>query len=340
MSFSEHFLWGAASAAHQVEGAYLDDGKGPGIWDSMTQEPGHIAHGENGNVACDHYHRYREDIALMKELGLKSYRFSISWPRVLPQGTGEVNPAGLAFYKDLVDELLAAGIEPMVTLYHWNLPMALYEKGGWKNPEIVDWFGEYTRLIAETLKGKVKYWMTINEPQCFVGVGMLFGAHAPFEKNTPEELLQVSRNVLLAHGTAVKILREVCPKDIMIGYAPAADIVVPKDETEEEIEKARRDTFSSSPFDYALSNVWWSDPMFFGRFSEIDQKNFGEKLPKFTEEEWKLVAQPLDFYGFNVYQAGGNPMPPNPYSYDRYSYQGSPRTAMDWGITPDVLYWG
>lgn len=130
MSFSKDFLWGAASAAHQVEGAYLEDGKGPGIWDTLTQQPGHVAHGENGNVACDHYHCWKEDVALMKEIGLKSYRFSVSWPRVLPQGTGEVNQAGLDFYKNLVDELIDASIEPMITLYHWNLPATLYEKGG------------------------------------------------------------------------------------------------------------------------------------------------------------------------------------------------------------------
>lgn len=295
MSFSKDFLWGAASAAHQIEGAYLEDGKGPGIWDSMTQEKGHVAHGENGNTACDHYHRYKEDVALMKEMGLKSYRLSISWPRVMPEGTEKINQVGLDFYKSLIDEVIGAGMEPMITLYHWNLPTALYKKGGWKNPKIADWFEEYTRVVAEALKGKVKYWMTINEPQCFVGVGMLVGAHAPFEHNSPEELLPVSKNVLLAHGRAVKALREICSDDIQIGYAPAADIVVPVDESEEEIKKARRDTYSSSPFGYAFSNVWWSDPMFLGRFSDIDQANFGDKLPQFTEEEWKLVSQPLDF---------------------------------------------
>lgn len=340
MSFSENFLWGAASAAHQVEGAYREDGKGPGIWDTMTQEKGHVAHGENGNEACDHYHRYKEDIALMKDIGLKSYRLSVSWPRVIPEGSGKVNQAGLDFYKNLIDEVIGAGMEPMVTLYHWNLPTALYEKGGWKNPEITDWFEEYTRVIAEAFKGKVKYWMTINEPQCFVGVGMQVGGLAPFEYNSPEELLQVSKNVLLAHGKAVRALREICSDGIQIGYAPAADIVVPVDESEAEIEKARQDTFGCSPSNFTFSNVWWSDPMFLGRFPDIGWKGDGDKLPQFTEEEWKLVAQPLDFYGFNVYQAGGNPMPADPYAYDRYAYQGSPRTSTDWNITPDVLYWG
>lgn len=339
MGFSKNFLWGAASAAHQVEGAYLEDGKGPGIWDSMTQEKGHVEHGENGNEACDHYHHYKEDIALMKEMGLKSYRLSVSWPRVLPKGTGEVNPTGLDFYKNLIDEIIEAGMEPMITLYHWNLPTALFEKGGWKNPAIADWFEEYTRVIAEAFKEKVKYWMTINEPQCFIGAGMLVGNHAPFEHNESEDLLSVSKNVLLAHGRAVKALREICPDDIKIGYAAAAGIEIPVNESEEEIEKARQATFGSSPSDFLFSNVWWSDPMFFGKYSDCDQASFGDKLPQLTEEEWKLVSQPLDFYGINVYSAGRGPMP-EPYTYGRYEYKGSPRTAMDWNITPDVLYWG
>lgn len=340
MGFKENFLWGAASAAHQVEGAYLEDGKGPGIWDALTQEPGHVAFGENGNEACDHYHRCKEDVELMKQIGLKSYRFSVSWPRVLPEGTGKVNQAGLDFYVNLVEELKNAGIEPMLTIFHWNLPMALYEKGGWKNPEIADWFADYTRILAETFKGKVKYWMTINEHQCFAGVGMQVGVHAPFEQNDVDTMLQVSKNILLAHGRAVQVLREVCPADIKIGYAPAADIVVPKDHSEEEIEKARQMTFSSNPFGFCFSNVWWSDPMFFGTFSDIDKEIFGDRLPEFTKEEWEAVSQPLDFYGFNVYQAGGNPMPPKPYEYDRYAYQGSPKTSMEWNVTPEVLYWG
>lgn len=157
--FPKDFLWGASTSAHQIEGAYKEDGKGLGIWDALTQEPGHVAHGENGNTACGHYHRWREDIKLMKEIGLKNYRFSISWPRVLPNGIGEVNEKGLDFYKCLVDELIENGIEPLLTLYHWNLPMALYEKGGWKNPQIVDWFAEYTDLISKNFAGKVKYWI-------------------------------------------------------------------------------------------------------------------------------------------------------------------------------------
>lgn len=337
--FSEKFLWGAASAAHQIEGAYNEDGKGLGIWDALTQEPGHIAHGENGNVACDHYHHYKEDIALMKEIGLKSYRFSISWPRVFPEGTGKVNVCGLNFYKNLVNELTEAGIEPMVTLYHWNLPMAVYEKGGWTTPEIVRWFEEYVEVIVRELQGKVKYWITFNEPQLFVGAGLLGGVHAPFEKNDESTVMEITRNVLLSHGTAVKVIRKYCGTDAKIGMAPTGEVVIPKDLTEEGIEEARKKSFSINKFFFAGANTWWADPVFKGDFPAEAKELFGEMLPKFSEEEWKLISQPLDFYGFNIYQAGGNPFPPEQFAYDRYSYQGSPRTAVDWNVTPDVLYW-
>ncbi|MDO4572762.1 MAG: family 1 glycosylhydrolase, partial [Clostridia bacterium] len=162
MAFKKDFLWGAASAAYQVEGAWNEDGKGASIWDAFCRRPGSIAHGETGDIACDHYHRFREDVALMKRLGLKSYRFSVSWPRVLPEGEGRVNEAGLRFYEALVDELTANGITPLLTLYHWDLPLALHERGGWKNPESPRWFAAYARLLAERLGARVPYWITFN----------------------------------------------------------------------------------------------------------------------------------------------------------------------------------
>ncbi len=337
--FPEDFLWGASTAAYQIEGAYDEDGKGPGIWDAFSQKPGYIAHGENGNVSCDHYHRWKEDIELMKKIGLKSYRFSVSWPRVLPDGTGKVNQAGLDFYKKLVDELIENGIEPLLTLYHWNLPMALYERGGWKNPESVMWFAEYAELITQTFAGKVKYWITFNEPQIFVGLGLSQGTHAPFEKNLPEEIMNITKNVLLAHGTAVRIIRKNCGGDVKIGMAPTAEIVIPGDEREESIARARRDSFAIVPEMAANMNTWWSDPVFKGDFPEDAKEYFKDSLPKISEDEWKIITEPLDFYGYNIYQGGGNPYPANPYGQDRYSYEGSPRTAMNWNVTPDVMYW-
>lgn len=337
MSFPKGFLWGTASAAHQVEGAFNEDGKGLGIWDAIVQKPGYVSHGENGNVACDHYHRYKEDVALMKKMGIKSYRFSISWPRVLPDGIGKVNEAGLKFYINLVDELIAAGIEPMVTLFHWNLPMALYNRGGWKSPESPDWFAEYAQIIAQALKGKVRYWITFNEPQCFIGGGLKDGWHSPFEQNCTSVLMEATRNVLLAHGKAVHVLRSVCG-DIKIGFAPTGPSYIPTSENSEDIEAARKKTFSINGANYLGSNAWWSDPIFLGCFPAQAKDLFGDMLPTFTDEEWKLISAPLDFYGFNIYYADGLCPVKDPH-YEDVGYCGCPRTTMGWIVEPKVLYW-
>lgn len=334
--FCKDFLWGAASAAHQIEGAYLEDGKGMGIWDTFEQETGYIIRNENGNVACDHYHRYREDVAIMKELGLKSYRFSVSWPRVMPEGYGTVNEKGLQFYIDLVNELTEAGIEPMVTLFHWNLPTAIYELGGWENPQVVDWFVQYTDVVTTALGKKVKYWMTFNEPQLFIGAGLNAGVFAPFEKKSTEALMRISKNVYLAHGKAVRIIRKNCQNSI-VGMAPTGEIVIPRDMNAESIERARKLSFSMKKESFTSSITWWSDPVFFGKIPEDAQAIFGECLPVLTEEEWEIVTEPLDFYGFNIYQ--GLEDLDSTEEYGPYAYPGSPKTSMDWNVTPEVLYW-
>lgn len=334
--FCKDFLWGAASAAHQIEGAYLEDGKGMGIWDTFEQETGYIIRNENGNVACDHYHRYREDVAIMKELGLKSYRFSVSWPRVMPEGYGTVNEKGLQFYIDLVNELTEAGIEPMVTLFHWNLPTAIYELGGWENPQVVDWFEQYTDVVTTALGKKVKYWMTFNEPQLFIGAGLNAGVFAPFEKKSTEALMRISKNVYLAHGKAVRIIRKNCQNSI-VGMAPTGEIVIPRDMNAESIERARKLSFSMKKENFTSSITWWSDPVFFGKIPEDAQAIFGKCLPVLTKEEWEIVTEPLDFYGFNIYQ--GLEDLDSTEEYGPYAYPGSPKTSMDWNVTPEVLYW-
>jgi beta-glucosidase len=324
MGFSKDFLWGAASAAHQIEGAYNEDGKGLGIWDALCE--GHIKHNENGNEACDHYHRYKEDIAIMKELGLKSYRFSVSWPRVIPE-EGRINEKGLQFYMDLVDELTKAGIEPMCTLFHWNLPMWIYEKGGWKCEQVGEYFNEYTRVVVEALSGKVKYWMTFNEPQCFIGLGYVVGSHAPF-LNERETIGILTRNVMIAHGKAVRTIREYAKQKPMIGMALVASCITPTTLDEADIEKARLDTYSDR---YSVMGInWWADPMILGVLPNT-LRNF------ITKEELEIIHQPLDFFGFNVY----NSMNYNEFFGGSSSrlYPGIPRTTMDWPITPEVLYW-
>lgn len=338
MAFSKEFLWGAATSAAQIEGAWQEDGKGPSIWDTLVhQDPGRIAHSETADVACDHYHRFREDVALLKEIGVKSYRFSISWPRVLPQGVGEVNEKGLAFYRQLCDCLLAAGIKPMVTLYHWDLPMALYERGGWENEDSPRWFEEYVRVVSEALGDRVYAWATFNEPQVFVGLGYRAGMHAPFRAGTgDEQLMAITRHILLAHGRAIRVLRETCPK-ALLGMTPTGDCYLPEEDTPQAVEKAREASFSLAG-DYVTGNAWWGDPVFLGRYPEGAEERFGDKLYRFSDREWALVSQPLDFYGFNCYQGKVDyPLPPD--GYDRYAYQGGPRTASGWNVTPQALYY-
>ena len=324
MPFIDNFLWGAASAAYQIEGAYLEDGKGSGIWDALSE--GHVKHKENGNIACDHYHRYQEDVALMKRIGLKSYRFSISWPRILPD-EGSINEAGLEFYRNLVSALRKAGIEPIVTLYHWNLPMWLHEKGGWENPAIVEYFEEYTRIVVSNLSDQVRYWVTFNEPQCIVSLGYENGVHAPFMKK-PEAIPAITRNILLAHGAAVRTIRKYAILPPLVGMAPTGTVVTPYDNSEEQIAWAREKTFST--FLGCSGNVWWADPAVLGRAPEA----LADALSK---EDLEKIHEPLDFYGFNCYYSlnfmGFEGIK------DPQEHPGMPRTSLGWPITPESLYW-
>lgn len=325
MAFSKDFFWGAASAAHQVEGAYLEDGKTLNIWDALVK--GHVENGDDGKVACDHYHRYKEDVALMKKIGLKSYRFSISWARIFPDDSGKVNEKGMQFYKNLVDELLKAGIEPMCTLYHWDLPMWVHEKGGWEKEENVAYFVQYAEACVKALSDKITYWLTFNEPECFISAGYESGAHAPFLQKPDEVVKAVTRNVMLAHGKAVMKMREVAKRPIKISTAQAACVTSPVNETPEEIEKARISTFET-PRPYFCS--WWGDPVYLGK------RQAGTDY--LSDEDLKIINQPLDFYAFNMYNADGYGAAP--FESNPRAYTGFPRTAMDWVITPECLYWG
>lgn len=336
--FPENFMWGAASASYQIEGGWQEDGKGPSIWDVMSKEPGRMSRGESGDVASDHYHHMREDVALLKEMGLKTYRFSISWSRVLPEGIGKVNEKGLQFYSDLVDELLGAGIQPLVTLYHWDLPYALYEKGGWKNPDIIQWFGEYVKVVVEALSDRVEYWITINEPQMFIGLGYLIGVHAPFEKCFPQELIAISHNVLMAHGNAVKIIRAYAKRTPKVGMSPTGDVFLPDGDTEEAIQTAREKSFAFDPFAFTMGNSWWADPVFLGNYPKAAYEMYPEEMKIVKQEDLELISQPLDFYGFNAYN-GTVPFGREENGYSEYGYPGSPKTTCGWDVTPSVLYW-
>src|ERR1043165_3903553 len=200
MSFPQNFTWGAAAASYQIEGAWNADGKGLSVWDMRARQPGRVWEGHTGEVACDHYNRYQEDVGLMKQVGLQAYRLSVSWPRVMPTGTGAVNAAGLAFYDKLIDELLAKDITPWVTLFHWDFPYDLFLRGGWLNPDSPKWFADYTAVIVDNLSDRVSHWMARNEPQCFIGLGHLTGEHGPGLKLGFSEVLLAGHHSLLAHG--------------------------------------------------------------------------------------------------------------------------------------------
>ena len=342
MGFAKDFVWGAATSSYQIEGTGRDYGKGQNIWDVFTKEPGRVYEGHTGDIACDHYHRFREDVAYMKELGLKGYRFSIDWSRVLPEGTGKVNEKGIDFYNALIDELLEQGIEPYITLYHWELPYEIYKRGGWMNPEIVEWFGQYARLVAERFSDRVKYFFTLNEPQCFVGLGFLQGCHAPGVKAPLRDTFEMAHNALKAHGRAVQMLRAYGKQNVQIGYAPTSGMCYPEKETPKDIEAARKALFAL-PDD--LSNwtwnvSWWSDPVILGKYPEEGMKKYEKYLPVITDKDMKLISQPIDFYGQNIYNGRCIRMGTDGRPEEVRRPAGFPKTATNWPVTPEALYWG
>lgn len=341
--FADDFVWGVATAAYQIEGAWKEDGKGMSVWDMCCRKPGFVKDGDNGDIACDHYHRMKEDVQLMKELGVKAYRFSISWSRVLPQGTGKVNKAGIAFYDSLVDELKKNGIEPYVTLFHWDYPYALYQKGGWLSPESPDWFAEYTKVIVDSLSDRVQYFITINEPQCFIALGHETGIHAPGLKLSRKDILTAGHHALLAHGRAVKVIRENAVLPPKIGFAPVGNPGVAATGSERDIEAARKATFDCDTAGIYWSTNWWTDPVFFGKYPEPADMDaeLKEFLASVTPEEMELIRQPIDFFGVNIYQGRvvEHADTQKGYTYVKKN-TGYDQTAIKWPVTPKALYYG
>lgn len=342
MGFSENFVWGAATSAYQIEGAVKEDGKGEHIWDVYVKEPGRIYGGHNGNSACDHYHRFREDVSIMKEIGIMAYRFSIDWSRVLPEGFGSVNESGIAFYDSLIDELLKNGIEPYITLHHWELPYEIYKRGGWMNPQIVEWFGEYARLIAGRFSDRVTHFFTLNEPQCFVGLGYLTGDHAPGIKAPLRDTFEMAHNALKAHGRAVQMLRQYGKQRLTVGYAPTCGMCYPETEKAEDIEAARQALFAMNQDDqnWTWNVSWWSDPVLLGNYPEEGLKRYEPYLPRITDEDMKLIAEPIDVYGQNIYNGRCIRMGRDGMPEEVKRCEGFPKTAVLWPVTPEALYWG
>lgn len=318
--FPDDFLWGAAAASAQIEGGWQEDGRTPSIWDMAPR--GKIKNGDTCHTACDHYHRYKEDVALMKEMGLKSYRFSVSWSRVVPE-KGKVNPEGLQFYVDLVRELKAANIEPLCTLYHWDMPMWVYEEGGWEKDAIIKNYCDFVKVMVEALSDDVAYWMTFNEPQCFIMMGYIMGTAAPFKRKFLT-FRGIVRRMLLAHGEGVKVIRKYAKTPAKIGIAMAATTYIPDGDTPEDLEKARYYSFEHAVG--SGSNSLWMDPIALGKAAGL-VKN------KLSKQDLQIISQPIDFIGLNVYQPSNHMLPGNKVPED------AKKTALGWLVDGRCLYW-
>jgi len=334
-AFPRGFLWGTATAAYQVEGAAAEDGRRPSVWDTFSHTPGKTIDGATGDVANDHYHRYEGDVQLMKALGVKSYRFSIAWPRVFPNGDGQPNPKGLDFYNRLIDELLANGIEPFATLYHWDLPQTLQERvGGWESRETSKAFADYAGYVAKRLSDRVKRIFTVNEFGAFVELGYRVGIHAPGLKLPAGRFNQTRHHAVLGHGLAVQAIRANAAPGTKVGVAENMTICVPVIETKEHIDASVRATREvNAPYMTVIQE---------GKYTDAYLSNAGADAPKFSGEDLKIISSPLDFIGINIYtpmyvRAAANHLGfasvPHPSSF--------PHMISPWlFVGPEALYWG
>jgi beta-glucosidase len=341
LRFPRGFVWGAATAAYQVEGAVTSDGRGPSIWDTFSHADGNVLGGDNGDVAIDHYHRYRDDVALMAELGITAYRFSVSWPRVQPGGTGPANQAGLDFYRRLVDALLAAGIEPFPTLYHWDLPQALEDAGGWPAREVAQRFADYAVLVGDAIGDRTSHWTTVNEPWCAAFLGYASGAHAP-GRTEPAASVRAAHHLLLGHGLATQALRAQRP-DLRVGTALNLYAVSPASDADEDHDAARRID--------GLQNRLFLDPVFNAAYPDdvlADLAALGA-TGHVRDGDLAVIATPLDMLGVNYYSRhtvsglpgesgvdgtsalpSASPWPAG--EHVRFVYGGRPVTGMGWEI--------
>jgi len=332
--FPDSFVWGCATASYQVEGAVHEDGRKPSVWDTFTHQPGHIAQGHTGDVAADQYHRYAQDIQLMKGLGVKAYRFSIAWPRVFPDGDGQPNEKGMAYYERLVDALLGAGIQPYVTLFHWDLPQALQDRiGGWQSRDTARYFAGYAGFVSRRLSDRVSHFFTINEFSCFTDLGYAVGVFAPGLRLPPRQVNQVRHNGLLAHGLGLAAIRASARRPVQVGLAENPTMCVPVLETEPHIAAARKAMREvNAPFLTAVLE---------GKYMDEYLSSAGANAPEFTPEDMRTIGGKLDFVGLNCYAPayvraaetkGGFAMVPNPSSY--------PHMASPWiYFGPQILYW-
>jgi len=292
--FPHNFLWGAATSAYQVEGAWNEDGRGESIWDRFSHTPGNVSDNDTGDIACNHYHHYEDDIALMHKLGLKAYRFSISWPRVLPFGKGRINSQGLDFYDRLVDRLCNANIEPFLTLYHWDLPQALQDEGGWDNRDVAYAFADYAALMTHRLGDRVKYWATFNEPNVITQLGFVTGEHAPGFKDQ-RMAYQVAHHLMVAHGLGVQAIRGVNP-NVDAGIVLNHSMIDPVSDRAEDVAAANRH--------WDENEALFLDLLFKGHYPPVLYETIENNMPKVQSGDMALISQKLDFVGINYYSRG------------------------------------
>lgn len=334
LQFPKNFIWGAATAAYQIEGGVAEDGRGASIWDTYSHINGNTANNENGDIACDHYHKYKEDIQLMKEMGLKGYRFSISWSRIFPQGKGEINKKGIDFYNQLIDELLRNNIEPIATLYHWDLPQALQDIGGWGNRETIDYFNDYANCIYKNYGDRVKKWITLNEPWVTAYIGNFIGRHAPGYKDLPLAV-QVTHHLILSHAKAVESYKRLNNKEGKIGIALDLHPIYPASDLVDDKEAALLSN------DY--HNRWFLDPILKGRYPDKLFNLYKEKInsPVILSNDMDIISKnKCDFLGINYYfrlivkKSNTHPI----LQFENIIPDDAIRTEMNWEIYPKGIY--
>jgi beta-glucosidase len=334
--FPEGFKWGAATASYQIEGAWQADAKGESIWDRFSHTSGRVKNGDTGDVACDSYHRFPEDIALLKEMGLGSYRFSIAWPRIQPKGSGAANRSGLDYYARLIDALLEAGIRPFPTLYHWDLPQALEDAGGWPSRDLAGRFADYAETVVGALGDRCKSWMIFNEPNIFTTLGYLLGIHAPGRRE-PEAFLRATHTVNLAHGDAFRAMRA-AHADLVIGTAFNMTACEPRTDSQDDIAATERW--------HRFINEWFLQPALRGTYPEAHPRGLPHDVMGVRDGDFERMRAPLDFVGINLYTrtivaatpGDGGPLSLGALPVGGLGGDGGPKTDFGWEVWPDALH--
>ncbi len=331
------FLWGAATASIQIEGGA--SARGLSNWDVFCETNGRVHAGHSALIAADHYNHLEEDVAMLKEMGLNAYRFSVSWPRIMPDGFGAVSEEGLAFYDRLINSLLDNGIEPYLTIFHWDLPYSLHLKGGWLNPDISDYISDYTKVLVDRYSDRVKHWITLNEPQCFINLSYRTGEHAPGYHVSDRELALAVHNALLSHGKISQIIKANAKSAPSITYTQATPMSsIPLTNTEKDIEASRKRQFSISS-DFAGTISVFADPIFLGAYPAEYLTRYESILPKFGRDDFNIISTPIDYLGVNIYMGDFVTAGPNGEPIVVSPKPGHAKTAYNWQVRPECMYW-